>query len=180
MNKYEVLGVVGEGVFGIVLKCRNKTSGEIVAIKKFKESEDDEDVRKIIVREVKLLRLLQQPNIVMLNEAFRRKSKLYLVFEYVDKNLLEVIEEQPQGLDPSVIQSYIYQLCKAVEFCHRNEVIHRDIKPENLLVSLDHKLKLCDFGFARILPKPIGPITDYVATRWYRAPELLLGTGVYD
>ena len=70
-------------------------------------------------------------------------------------------------------------MCKAIEFCHRNEVIHRDIKPENLLVSLDHRLMLCDFGFARIMPKQVGPITDYVATRWYRAPELLLGTGVY-
>jgi cyclin-dependent kinase-like len=60
-------------------------------------------------------------------------------------------------------------------------VIHRDIKPENLLISLDHRLKLCDFGFARTLAKTnTSPITDYVATRWYRAPELLLGNGLYD
>ena len=81
MNKYEVLGVVGEGAYGIVLKCRNKENAETVAIKKFKESEDDEEnVRKTTLREVKLLRMLRHPNIVSLKEAFRRKGKLYLVF----------------------------------------------------------------------------------------------------
>ena len=73
-----------------------KESGEIVAIKKFKESDDDEILRKTTLREVKILRLLKQSNIVSLTEAFRRKGKLYLVFEYVEKNLLEVLEEQPQ------------------------------------------------------------------------------------
>jgi len=90
MNKYEVLGVVGEGAYGVVLKCRNKENLENVAIKKFKESEDDEIVRKTTLREVKILRMLKHKNIVDLREAFRRKGKLYLVFEYVEKNLLEV------------------------------------------------------------------------------------------
>ena len=82
----------------MVLKARNKETGEIVAIKKFKESEEDEIVRKTIVREVKVLRMLKHENIVQLKEAFRRQGKLYLVFEYVDRNLLEVLEEMPNGL----------------------------------------------------------------------------------
>ena len=181
MNKYEVLGVVGEGAYGVVLKCRNKDTGNILAIKKFKESEDDEVVRKTTLREVKILRMLRQPNIVSLREAFRRKGKLYLVFEYVEKNLLEVLEENPNGLDPRIVRRYIFQLCRAIEFCHRNSVIHRDIKPENLLVNPDHTLKLCDFGFARTVQNPGQgqQLTDYVATRWYRAPELLLGSTTY-
>jgi cyclin-dependent kinase-like len=81
MNKYEVLGVVGEGAYGVVLKCKNKETGEIVAVKKFKEGDDDEIVRKTTLREVKMLRMLRQDNIVDLKEAFRRKGKLYLVFE---------------------------------------------------------------------------------------------------
>ena len=97
MNKYEVLGIVGEGAYGVVLKCRNKDNNEFVAIKKFKESEDDEIVRKTTLREVKVLRMLRQENIVHLKEAFRRKGKLYLVFEYVEKNLLEVLEENAPG-----------------------------------------------------------------------------------
>ena len=107
MNKYEVQGVVGEGAYGVVLKCRNKDTGTIVAIKKFKESEDDEVVRKTTLREVKILRMLRQPNIVSLREAFRRKGKLYLVFEYVEKNLLEVLEENPNGLDPRIVRRYV-------------------------------------------------------------------------
>ena len=87
----------------MVLKCRNKENNEIVAIKKFKEAEEDETVHKITIREVKILRLLKHENIVQLKEAFKRKGKLYLVFEYVEINLLEVIEDQPAGLDVSII-----------------------------------------------------------------------------
>lgn len=181
MNKYEVLGVVGEGAYGVVLRCRNKESGEIVAIKKFKESDDDEVLRKTTLREIKILRMLRHNNIVSLTEAFRRKTKLYLVFEYVDKNLLEVLEEQSSGLDASLVRLYIYQLVHAIHWCHSNEVVHRDIKPENLLINVrNHTLKLCDFGFARILNQSSQQdLTDYVATRWYRAPELLLGSTSY-
>lgn len=74
------------------------------------------------------------------------------------------------------MKGYIYELLKSIEFCHRHGVIHRDIKPENLLIDDEtNQLKLCDFGFARTLPKKMKhPLTDYVATRWYRSPELLL------
>ena len=120
MNKYEVLGVVGEGAYGVVLRCRNKETGDIVAIKKFKESEDDEIVRKTTLREVKILRMLKHENIVELREAFRRKGKLYLVFEYVEKNLLEILEAQPSGLNPDLVKKYIYQVDVVVDvsvFC---------------------------------------------------------------
>lgn len=120
----------------MVLRCRNKESGEIVAIKKFKESDDDDVLRKTTLREVKILRMLRHPNIVSLTEAFRRKTKLYLVFEYVEKNLLEVLEEQPQGLDAELVRSYVLQLVNAIHWCHSNDVIHRDIKPENLLINI--------------------------------------------
>jgi cyclin-dependent kinase-like len=103
----------------------------------------------------------------------------YLVFEYVDKNLLEVLEEQPHGVSAVAVQTYVFQLIRALHWCHTNNVVHRDIKPENLLIESRAgeagKLKLCDFGFARTLPANGESITDYVSTRWYRAPELLLG-----
>eukprot|EP01135_Chromosphaera_perkinsii_P000169 Nk52_evm65s32 gene=Nk52_evmTU65s32 len=236
MNKYEVQGIVGEGAYGVVLKCRNKETNETVAIKKFKEGEDDETVRKTTLRELKVLRMLKQENIVSLKEAFRRKGKLYLVFEYVERNMLELLETLPNGVPEHYVRLYTYQLVKAIDWCHRNDIIHRDIKPENLLISNNHILKLCDFGFARTVSggacgsldyhssqlggggygraagKSLmrGPAaaaaggssnssskmgvgggvnqycgdsnpgyTDYVATRWYRAPELLLGSTNY-
>ena len=182
MNKYEIMGVVGEGAYGVVLKCRNKETQEIVAIKKFKEGDDDESVRKTTLREVKMLRHLRQENIVFLKEAFRRKTKLFLVFEYMEKNLLEVLEDNPRGLQADQVRGYIFQLVKAVHFCHQNSVVHRDIKPENLLVNPSKgakigQLKLCDFGFARTMASK--DLTDYVSTRWYRAPELLIGSTTY-
>ncbi|PIK45849.1 putative cyclin-dependent kinase-like 5 [Apostichopus japonicus] len=176
MNKYEVLGLVGEGAYGVVLKCRHKATKDIVAVKKFKDSEDNEDVRRTTLRELKVLRQLKQENIVELREAFRRKGKLYLVFEYVEKNMLELLEDNPNGLPPEKVRSLIYQLIRAIHWCHRNEIIHRDIKPENLLISDNGVLKLCDFGFARnITGTGTANYTEYVATRWYRSPELLLG-----
>eukprot|EP01138_Halocafeteria_seosinensis_P016379 gb/GECG01016710.1/.p1 GENE.gb/GECG01016710.1/~~gb/GECG01016710.1/.p1 ORF type:complete len:781 (+),score=122.38 gb/GECG01016710.1/:1-2343(+) len=181
MNKYEVLGIVGEGAYGVVLKCRNRSTNDICAVKKFKESEEDDLVRKTTLREVKILRLLEQQNIVLLHEAFRRKGKLYLVFEYVPRNLLEILEENPKGLNAESVRRYIYQLCMAIHWCHSHSVVHRDIKPENLLVDPQKRtLKLCDFGFARTISTANNDeLTDYVATRWYRAPELLLSTTDY-
>jgi len=181
MNKYDVLGVVGEGAYGVVLKCRNKDTGEVVAIKKFKESEEDEVVRKTTLREVKLLRIMRHENIVQLKEAFRRKGKLYLVFEFVEKSMLDILEAHPNGVDTDTVRVLTCQLSRAIDYCHQHDVIHRDVKPENLLINpVDNALRLCDFGFARFMSgNPDSPLTDYVATRWYRAPELLLGSTKY-
>lgn len=97
--------------------------------------------------------------------------------------MLEMLEENPDGISADLVCIYVHQLMKAVHWCHSHRVIHRDIKPENLLVCADsRRLKLCDFGFARRLEEPVAAgsaggvrYTEYVATRWYRAPELLLG-----
>jgi len=153
MNKYEIIGIVGEGAYGVVYKAKEKESGQFVAVKKFKESDEDEIARKTIMREVRMLRLLNHQNIVKLYEAFKRKGRLYLVFEYIDKNLLEVLEENICGIDPKRLRLYVYQMIKGVCFCHRSNVVHRDIKPENLLINpADSSLKICDFGFSRPLP----------------------------
>ena len=177
-NKYEVLGVVGEGAYGIVYKCKNKETGKYVAIKKFKEVED-ELVKKTMKRELKMLQRLHHPNVVEFQDAFRRKGNLFLVFEFVDKNLLELLQEHPNGLDPNLIRHLIYQLCKSIKYLHDQNIIHRDIKPENLLITDKMESKLCDFGFARLVSETNEKLTDYVATRWYRAPELLLSQGNY-
>ena len=97
---------------------------------------------------------------------------------------MEVLEESPHGLSPKLIRSLVYQMCKAVSYLHKNNMIHRDVKPENLLIDENFNLKLCDFGFARKVKlnkynNHIDTMTDYVATRWYRAPELLLSGGIY-
>jgi len=177
-NKYEVIGIVGEGAYGIVYKCKNTETGKYVAIKKFKEIGDDL-IKKTMKRELKMLQRLHHPNIVEFQDAFKRKGNLFLVFEFVEKNLLELIEEHPKGLDPNIIKTIIYQLCKAIYYLHSQKIIHRDIKPENLLITKNNETKLCDFGFARLISTGAEKLTDYVATRWYRAPELLISQGEY-
>jgi cyclin-dependent kinase-like len=189
MDKYEIIDTIGEGygivrTYGTVYKARHKQTGVKFAIKKFKESEDDEHVKKTAIREIRMLKLLKHPNIVTLYEVFRQNKKLYLVFEYVDRTLLEDIENNSNGLDTEQVKKVMYQLLKAISYCHHanvplTQVIHRDIKPENILITRNGILKLCDFGFARTLTSKSGRYTDYVSTRWYRAPELLVGDTQY-
>lgn len=158
-----------------------------MAIKKYKETDESAVVKKTALREVKMLRLLNQDSIVQLKEAFKRcvalklrKGVLYLVFEYVETSLLEFLENQQAGFAPELVKKFTYQLLRAIECCHNHNIVHRDIKPENLLVNpLTENLKLCDFGFARIIAENEPYMTEYVATRWYRAPELLLGNSHY-
>uniref|UniRef100_A0A2K6MTD1 Cyclin-dependent kinase-like 2 n=1 Tax=Rhinopithecus bieti TaxID=61621 RepID=A0A2K6MTD1_RHIBE len=179
MEKYENLGLVGEGSYGMVMKCRNKDTGRIVAIKKFLESDDDKMVKKIAMREIKLLKQLRHENLVNLLEVCKKKKRWYLVFEFVDHTILDDLELFPNGLDYQVVQKYLFQIINGIGFCHSHNIIHRDIKPENILVSQSGVVKLCDFGFARTLAAPGEVYTDYVATRWYRAPELLVGDVKY-
>ncbi|XP_065058145.1 cyclin-dependent kinase-like 2 [Rhopilema esculentum] len=180
MERYENLGLVGEGSYGMVMKCRHKETNQLVAIKKFIESEDDKMVKKIAMREIRMLKQLHHSNLVNLLEVFRRKKRLFLVFEYVDRTVLDDLDKAPNGLDETAVKKISYQVLRGLDFCHTHNIIHRDVKPENILVSKSGIVKLCDFGFAR--PLAIGPgevYTDYVATRWYRAPELLVGDTNY-
>lgn len=182
MQRYEVLTLIGEGAYGSVYKARRKCNNEMVAIKKFKDNIDktnNHDIKRTIVREIKMLRKLQNfEYVVQLQDQYKRRGRIHLVFEYIDQSLLNLLEANPAGLSDKVVNNLLVQLLNAIEWCHQNNVIHRDIKPENLLVdSGTNNLKLCDFGFARNMQKDDEePVTAYVATRWYRAPELLVGT----
>jgi cyclin-dependent kinase-like len=179
MQKYEILGVIGEGAYGVVLRCRMAQTDELVAIKKFKENTEDHFGEKIALREVPILKTLNHPNIVRLKDAFRKNVTPYLVFEYLEDNLLEVVERSPKGLPEESMRLLVYQLLRGVAYLHSLGLLHRDIKPENVLVGRHNSLKICDFGFARRAKTNDGEVlTDYVATRWYRPPELLVG-GAY-
>ncbi len=181
-----------KGTYGIVVKALNKETNEIVAIKKFKDN-----ARLFIKRELKMLNSLKSCEfIINLKEAFRRNEKIYFIFEYVERTVLELLAEYPDGISQNICKSITFQLCKAIEKCHSLNIVHRgwlislayyfytervwwslisDIKPENLLIDRSYHLKLCDFGFARPSYQEGNEcFTEYVATRWYRAPELLL------
>lgn len=176
MNNYEALGMVGEGAYGIVLKCIHKSTRDTVAIKKFKDRDsEDPAIKKVIIRELKGLRGLRHANIINLKDAFRQNERLYLVFEFCEKSLLDLMNVYSQsGIPVNLVKSITFQILKAIQFIHERDCVHRDIKPENILLTQANKVKICDFGFCRELKKKGQILTDYVATRWYRSPELLL------
>ena len=182
MDEYRVLELIGEGTYGKVYKAQHRETGHLVAIKRFKQSEDeDSHSRKIMEREMKVLNLFKSPHIVKLHSHFREKNKLLFVFDYEPKNLLEELQQNENGIDPRRVKEITYQICKSIQIMHERNVMHRDIKPENLLISEFGVVKLCDFGFARgCKNQNRQQYTDYVSTRWYRAPELLAGDAVYN
>ena len=130
------------------------------------------------LREIKSLRKLNQKNIVKLKEVIRANDDLYFVFEYLDQNVYQLIKDRTTDLPESQIKSVIYQTLEGLAYMHKHGFFHRDLKPENLLATGDI-VKIADFGLAReIRSRP--PFTDYVSTRWYRAPEILLRSTSYN
>lgn len=178
MEKYETIKAVGDGSFGTVTKARNKLSNEIVAIKRMKAKFNSWD-EAMKLREVKSLRKLNHHNIVKLKEVIRQKDSLFFVFEFMEKNLYEIISKGVAAPTEQEIRLMAYDSLQGIAFCHKNGYFHRDLKPENLLINNQQVVKLADFGLAReIRARP--PFTEYVSTRWYRAPELLLCSPNYN
>ncbi|KAH9298666.1 hypothetical protein KI387_030348 [Taxus chinensis] len=178
-NRYQIQEVVGKGSYGIVGSAIDTHTGERVAIKKINDVFEHVSDATRILREIKLLRLLRHPDIVeikhiMLPPSRREFKDIYVVFELMESDLHQVIKAN-DDLTPEHYQFFLYQLLRALKYIHTANVFHRDLKPKNILANADCKLKICDFGLARVsfndAPSAIF-WTDYVATRWYRAPEL--------
>ncbi|OIW16041.1 hypothetical protein TanjilG_04576 [Lupinus angustifolius] len=178
-NLYQVQEIVGKGSYGVVGSAIDSQTGEKVAIKKINDVFEHVSDATRILREIKLLRLLKHPDIVeikhiMLPPSRREFKDVYVVFELMESDLHQVIKAN-DDLTPEHYQFFLYQLLRGLKFIHTANVFHRDLKPKNILANADCKLKICDFGLARVsfndAPSAIF-WTDYVATRWYRAPEL--------
>ncbi|XP_075048586.1 MAPK/MAK/MRK overlapping kinase isoform X3 [Mixophyes fleayi] len=179
MHRYKTISRIGEGTFSEVVKTQSLKDGNYYACKKMKQHfKSNEQVNSL--REIQALRRLSpHPNILTLHEVlFDRKSgSLALICELMDMNIYELIRDRRQPLSESKIRNYMYQLCKSLEHIHRNGIFHRDVKPENILIKQD-VLKLADFGSCRSVFSR-QPYTEYISTRWYRAPECLLTDGYY-
>lgn len=178
MNRYRIIIAVGDGTYGSVLKAVNKKTGQVVAIKRMKKKfySWEECVK---LREVQSLKKLNHPNIVKLKEVIRENDELFFVFEYLEKNVYQLTKDRKKFFAEASIRKYMYQILAGLAYMHKHGFFHRDMKPENLLIGNDDVVKLADFGLAReIRSRP--PYTDYVSTRWYRAPEVLLRSVKYN
>uniref|UniRef100_A0A7N0UMK0 mitogen-activated protein kinase n=1 Tax=Kalanchoe fedtschenkoi TaxID=63787 RepID=A0A7N0UMK0_KALFE len=178
-NRYKIEEVIGKGSYGVVCSAYDTHRGEKVAIKKINDIFEHVSDATRILREIKLLRLLRHPDIVEIKHILlppsRREFKdIYVVFELMESDLHQVIKAN-DDLTPEHYQFFLYQLLRGMKYIHTANVFHRDLKPKNILANADCKLKVCDFGLARVAfnDTPTAIFwTDYVATRWYRAPEL--------
>ncbi|XP_001633210.2 serine/threonine-protein kinase MAK [Nematostella vectensis] len=178
MKRYQSIKQLGDGTYGSVELAKNIQTGETVAIKKMKKKYFSWD-ECINLREVKSLRKLSHTNIVKLKEVIRENDHLYFVFEYMKENLYQMMKNRDKLLPESVIRNVIYQILQGLAFIHKHGYFHRDMKPENLLCTGHELVKIADFGLAReTRSRP--PYTDYVSTRWYRAPEVLLRSTNYS
>ncbi|KAJ8406993.1 hypothetical protein AAFF_G00292690 [Aldrovandia affinis] len=178
MNRYTTLKQLGDGTYGSVLMGKSNESGELVAIKRMKRKFYSWE-ECMNLREVKSLKKLSHANVVKLKEVIRENDHLYFVFEYMKENLYQLMKDRNKLFPESVIRNIMYQILQGLSFIHKHGFFHRDMKPENLLCMGPELVKIADFGLAReIRSRP--PYTDYVSTRWYRAPEVLLRSSVYS
>lgn len=170
------------GTYGVVYKGRHKKTNRLVALKKIRLESEEEGVPSTAIREISLLKELQHPNIVGLEDVLMQENKLYLVFEFLSMDLKRYMDTIPkeQFMDKMLVKSYTYQILQGILFCHQRRVLHRDLKPQNLLIDNKGIIKLADFGLARAFGIPVRVYTHEVVTLWYRAPEILLGSQRYS
>ncbi|XP_055315627.1 cyclin-dependent kinase 20-like [Sitodiplosis mosellana] len=179
-GRYKYLQKIGEGVHGMVLKAQDLTIGKVVAIKKVSLRTKHGEISLSTVREIKALQHCECKYIMSLLDVFPDMTGLSLVFEFMPHTLYSILKNDSMPLSRSTIRSYASMLLHGVNYMHNIGIMHRDIKPANLLIDENNVLKIADFGLARIYSQNEDKsYSPQVASRWYRAPELLYGSSKY-
>jgi len=187
-KKYVPIKPIGKGAYGIVCSAKDEKLNTKVAIKKITNAFENVVDAKRTLREIKLLRHLRHENIVPITDCMLPSKEeeysfndVYVMYELMDTDLHQIIRSD-QPLTDDHCQYFIYQLLRGLKYIHSADVLHRDLKPSNLLLNANCDLKICDFGLARTNTQDTNRdfMTEYVVTRWYRAPELLLSCAEYS
>ncbi|KAB7502471.1 Cyclin-dependent kinase 11B [Armadillidium nasatum] len=188
VDEFECLNRIEEGTYGVVYRAREKSTNEIVALKRLKMEKEKEGFPITSLREVNTLLKGQHDNIVTVREIVvgSNMDKIYIVMDYVEhdlKSLMETMRKKKQSFTIGEVKTLMIQLLRAVHHLHDNWILHRDLKTSNLLLSHRGIIEVGfvgDFGLAREYGSPLKQYTPIVVTLWYRAPELLLGTKEYS
>lgn len=184
-KRYELIKVIGLGGYGFVISCVDTITGNKVAVKKIPHPFDDLYYAKRVLREIKLLMHFKHDNLMSLIDIQPPKTSsiesfkdVYLVSPLMETDLHRIIYSK-QSLTDDHAQYFIYQILRGLKYMHSAKVLHRDLKPSNILLNANCDLKICDFGLSRGTDEP-SDLTEYVVTRWYRAPEIMLSCQQYS
>lgn len=187
-EEYDIIETIGTGAYGVVSSARRRDNGQQVAIKKISNAFEVVTNAKRTLRELKILKHFKHDNIIAIKDILQPNlphsafKSVYVVLDLMESDLHQIIHSG-QPLTPEHTRYFLYQLLRGLKYVHSANVIHRDLKPSNLLVNENCELKIGDFGMARGLSshpeESHSFMTEYVATRWYRAPELLLSLNHY-
>lgn len=177
-TKYIPIKPIGRGAYGVVCSSINRETNEKVAIKKINNVFENRIDALRTLRELMLLRHIKHDNVIALKDVMMPTHRMsfkdvYLVYELMDTDLHQIIKSS-QSLSNDHCKYFVFQLLRGLKYLHSANILHRDLKPGNLLVNANCDLKICDFGLARTSRGNEQFMTEYVVTRWYRAPELLL------
>ncbi|KAG5383384.1 hypothetical protein IGI04_034854 [Brassica rapa subsp. trilocularis] len=181
-STFEKLEKIGQGTYSSVYKARDLINNKIVALKRVRFDLSDLESVKFMAREIIVMRRLDHPNVLKLEGLITASvsSSLYLVFEYMDHDLVGLASIPGIKFSEPQVKCYMKQLLSGLHHCHSRGVLHRDIKGSNLLIDSNGVLKIADFGLATFFdPENRIPLTSRVVTLWYRPPELLLGACHY-
>jgi len=181
MSAYTKERKVGEGTYAEVYVGQRVATKQQIAIKMIKVSEFKDGLDMSAIREVKFLQEMRHPNVIEMLDVFvSEEGNLNLVLEFLPSDLEVIIKDRNLMFSEANMKSWLLMTLRGVHHCHRNFVLHRDLKPSNLLIAPDGQLKIADFGLGRAMSfSPYERLTPTVVTRWYRAPELLLGARHY-
>ncbi|PNW74485.1 hypothetical protein CHLRE_12g494500v5 [Chlamydomonas reinhardtii] len=179
-HTYRIIRRLGQGAFGEVSLAGVLETGEVVALKRI-HIRNTGGIPDVVVREIKALQSVSHPNVVALLDVFPKGQAIYLVQEYCTTDLAALLRRLPAPPPERIAKGLMLQLCRGLEALHAEGIMHRDVKPSNTLLSAaSGTAKLADCGLARPLDGGERPAyTHAVATRWYRAPELLYGARAY-
>ncbi|KAJ3315434.1 serine/threonine protein kinase, CMGC, CDC2/CDK sub [Boothiomyces sp. JEL0838] len=188
IGNYLIQKKIGEGTFGEVSLGVHKTTQKRVALKRVIIHNEREGMPITALREIRILKRLNHPNIIKLEEMAVKpgnretnvRGATFMVFPYMEHDLDGILQNPLIRLTPAQVKSYMQQLLRGVEHLHKNLILHRDMKCANILVNNFGVLKIADFGLARPFSKEHGQYTNMVITRWFRPPELLMGATEYD
>jgi len=187
-NKYRFVRKIGSGAYGTVCSVVNIHTGEVIAIKKLHHIFDRKLITKRCLREIKLLQHFNgHPRIIDIRELdivdHTNFNEIYLSQQCCDTTLADVIHSS-QPLEEVHYQWFLYQILTGLKYIHSADVLHRDLKPANILVNQNCDIRICDFGMARghidNEDYEAWNLTQYVSTRWYRAPEIMLSRNSYN